>query len=207
MTTCAAASSIPVNTSIAEKWEIIRAAVPSFDQLISAAASAITCLESLRARVIEDNIMYMKISNAIVDEKGVSIGQYDYQIAPISRLSIYANDPEIKKMIGDYDITRELIVCALLIANDEPLVLFKIPYDEKSKLGIYVASKGVYMGIRREDIKIVRRKKCDNSGCRVIGGTKKCSQCKKVRYCSKECQHADWPIHKRVCKKDTVELD
>ena len=28
-----------------------------------------------------------------------------------------------------------------------------------------------------------------------------CSKCKSVRYCGCACQHADWPQHKRVCKR------
>jgi len=36
----------------------------------------------------------------------------------------------------------------------------------------------------------------------VIDGDtlKKCGTCKVVRYCSSECQAADWPNHKKVCK-------
>lgn len=29
---------------------------------------------------------------------------------------------------------------------------------------------------------------------------KSCSGCKKVSYCNEECQHADWPAHKPICR-------
>lgn len=34
-----------------------------------------------------------------------------------------------------------------------------------------------------------------------IGPFKKCSKCMVVRYCSRECQVAAWPVHKSVCKR------
>ena len=33
---------------------------------------------------------------------------------------------------------------------------------------------------------------------------KKCSACKQVRYCSKDCQLEDWNGHKKSCKKATA---
>ena len=30
---------------------------------------------------------------------------------------------------------------------------------------------------------------------------KTCSRCKKVKYCSKECQVKDWKLHKKNCRK------
>lgn len=37
--------------------------------------------------------------------------------------------------------------------------------------------------------------------CKITGIKSKCGRCKRVHYCSRECQQADWPMHKLVCKK------
>lgn len=44
---------------------------------------------------------------------------------------------------------------------------------------------------------------CDNPVCRHIANENslmKCGNCKLVRYCSKICQKADWPSHKKYCQ-------
>lgn len=37
--------------------------------------------------------------------------------------------------------------------------------------------------------------------CDVNHGAFKCSRCQVAVYCSKECQRAAWPMHKRVCER------
>ncbi len=37
--------------------------------------------------------------------------------------------------------------------------------------------------------------------CKIHGATKKCGRCKKIRYCSKECQKKHWTEHKKTCKE------
>jgi hypothetical protein len=55
------------------------------------------------------------------------------------------------------------------------------------------------------DLSIVLEKeiRCDRPECDNIGGTKLCTRCESVRYCSRKCQRAHWKKHKKQCKKHT----
>lgn len=43
---------------------------------------------------------------------------------------------------------------------------------------------------------------CGQSDAAVL---KKCSACRRVRYCSRECQERDWPKHKTACRAEEEE--
>jgi len=43
---------------------------------------------------------------------------------------------------------------------------------------------------------------CNNVSCGRKGLWKRCSGCKKIHYCSTNCQKADWDTHKVECTKD-----
>ncbi len=52
---------------------------------------------------------------------------------------------------------------------------------------------------RKKAMTAVEHKKiCASCGAKSC--TFKCAKCKSVSYCNRECQAADWPNHKRVCK-------
>jgi len=49
------------------------------------------------------------------------------------------------------------------------------------------------------------RTQCSRKGCNNVG-TKKCGQCNNTKYCSRECQVADWKQnHRDICRHPTAE--
>ena len=45
--------------------------------------------------------------------------------------------------------------------------------------------------------------------CANMIGIKRCSACPRtseVRYCGRDCQLADWPLHKKICSKKNVKM-
>ena len=48
--------------------------------------------------------------------------------------------------------------------------------------------------------RIEKEQGCESCGKKSVS-LKKCSRCKKVKYCSVECQTKDWKSHKIGCKK------
>lgn len=53
------------------------------------------------------------------------------------------------------------------------------------------------------------QKRADVGACEVCGkieGTKRCSGCKQLSYCGKECQKKDWKRHKTYCGKSVQEM-
>lgn len=70
----------------------------------------------------------------------------------------------------------------------------------------YDAGEDYYGELKLENFVPTYDKWC--LGCTDVykPATKKCSKCKSVYFCSKECQLKCWPIHKKHCKRDLFTL-
>ena len=73
----------------------------------------------------------------------------------------------------------------------------------KQELFDYILAKAVKISPSLKDLSDITCDSAWKNMCSVCGGegvkTKRCSACKNIRYCSHECQKADWKKHKRVC--------
>jgi hypothetical protein len=56
--------------------------------------------------------------------------------------------------------------------------------------------------IKSELGSIIDKNVSNKSLCKICNkpGDSKCARCKKIHYCSVECQKKDWPEHKKYCK-------
>ncbi|KAH0829193.1 hypothetical protein J3R83DRAFT_2741 [Lanmaoa asiatica] len=73
--------------------------------------------------------------------------------------------------------------------------LFSVPYLKE--VDVPVGGPVTGMGTPRQND--IPRVGCRCRSCGKDGGLT-CSRCKRARYCSKECQHADWKMHKKDCE-------
>lgn len=62
-----------------------------------------------------------------------------------------------------------------------------------------------YVGGQRREAKSCMREGCSNSY--GAGELKACRGCGEVFYCSRVCQEADWPTHKRECRSHMAAKD
>ena len=81
-----------------------------------------------------------------------------------------------------------VVMVSVSIGNNKSMSCIEsFPYDEKNMFG--------FKRDKREMIET-----CSNPACDVVKNLKLCRGCKKIRYCSDECQRAHWSEHKKTCK-------
>jgi hypothetical protein len=74
--------------------------------------------------------------------------------------------------------------------------------DDIEPLGNSVAELGIAQ-TSQGSVSTQNQNGRNDSSCNLCGkaGTKKCSQCEKVKYCSRTCQRQDWKKYKKNCGK------
>jgi tetratricopeptide (TPR) repeat protein len=71
-----------------------------------------------------------------------------------------------------------------------------LSFDGRTGRYAVVLDDGKELSLKPE---CVARAGCAAAGCASEEASSQCSRCQAVRYCSRECQRADWRAHKRVC--------
>jgi MYND finger protein len=126
-----------------------------------------------------------------------------------------AVSPEALRDFLDREANRMQTMATNLEMRLEYLLYFHCQLMQRWQEGRYVfightkapdGQREYMMYDLREDVAAVRQIQtavCGNPGCgktQEADGLSKCKTCMKAAYCSRECQKADWPFHKRYCK-------
>jgi len=113
-----------------------------------------------------------------------------------SKARVYAEKQELHRgatIVRDVEGVLASVNSGRAPPDDEPIWEALLLSDHEA------AEAGRGATSRRRDDPYGDRYMC--SACmRVVNRTMRCSRCKRVAYCSKECQKAHWKTHKPFCK-------
>ena len=166
--------------------------------------SAITLLLEIGARIEEtdnDGLTPLMIAAAMDNDISVKLllekgAKLDHKDGSGKTVWEYAAIDEL--MLGILNKDKN----ALLLAYDTNRNRLKAPESNEAQQAI---RRKMLRSFKTQDsitnealIEKIKCELCTNAG------TKKCSVCQKARYCSKECQKADWPFHKTRCIKKEI---
>ena len=99
--------------------------------------------------------------------------------------------PQMEHALREY-ATRIAVSPIFAVPYVEPCFLRDVPLDA----GTAAALENLRVGSRPRCNKCGRHDKKDGSSGALLG----CARCKKARYCSADCQKANWKSHKIICK-------
>ncbi|KAL1663450.1 hypothetical protein GGF50DRAFT_56913 [Schizophyllum commune] len=72
--------------------------------------------------------------------------------------------------------------------------------DVLSRVDVVVDTRWKFLQGRKDDLRECGHDQCNGP----VGLTRRCP-CHQIAYCSKECQRADWPLHKEVCSSPIID--
>ena len=71
-----------------------------------------------------------------------------------------------------------------------------VSFDARTSRYAVALEDGKELSLKAE---CVARAGCAAAGCAKEEASSVCARCQTVRYCSRECQRADWKAHKKTC--------
>lgn len=171
--------------------EIARLIQDKINELTSKAFNAITVnnLEDLK-------IIIAQLGTEIIDGSYFAAATTDSKGNTLLDRAFAANKPEI-------------VLYLLSLAKDPREELARLPFEAIQpttdlfqfclELAYNKEPKKIESTAKKGEVSTSADKSC--AQCATSSCTKRCGGCKKVHYCSADCQKAHWKIHKKTCTK------
>lgn len=113
-----------------------------------------------------------------------------------------------RRLNGGAVITSSFAECRPLLTDFQRLDLPQIVAGARTKIEAEQADSALQQERRLQRALALGTRRCANLGCITVvpmgfppPKAKVCSACRRARYCSAECQRADWRQHRAVCKE------
>ncbi|KAJ7494363.1 hypothetical protein B0H11DRAFT_2004322 [Mycena galericulata] len=127
-----------------------------------------------------------------------------YQIDPLFLQNFNPPPSNVRKISH---VTADTFVASMLPAEREGIDTL-LKQSGKRVPGPDVSSRVLGSKESRPDVSGVWKSKnarqCAECGKASSSDLLKCSRCRLIHYCGRECQKSAWPTHKLVCKKETA---
>jgi hypothetical protein len=155
--------------------------------------------------LVNDMVNEFLSFNPISDQEMLeTLNDMEGLIVTNSHKGYYIDKTTIDKTAKDLDMTNEDFIlswgafCLYLIKkgvlqNDNDYGLVSYSFNNNIKIVSTLSQT-----LDKKELKKLG-KECGNVLCSNEKASKKCSVCKKICYCCKECQIVDWKRHKKLC--------
>ncbi len=110
-----------------------------------------------------------------------------------------------------YLLIRSAEACALLDNRLDDKILIAVLDTDGSEFACYCKRRDFFKSADKDSTNQFHRSQCRNCFFNLCNGSnirmQKCSKCRVVYYCDRQCQRADWPSHQKECCQNITRND
>jgi hypothetical protein len=182
--------------------------IPGFNDIVDVIAHQLTCIDVVKSacfgkkKFLMVDIAEMK-HNEILSPKCPTIAQLKKDLRAGN-----AESGPIMKMVQEYDSKKSFLLMLINVVHTDDLVLCDVPYEDGDISFRYYGHEEICFVIERSALRVDECNRtlrsvniCGRLGCgvKLAPEAKRCGRCRRIAYCSRECQKVHWSEHKKNC--------